>query len=110
MSNKHRFKHFSWAIGFLVALVSLASTNALAQNTTGTIRGRVTGDNGAPIPSAQIVARNISTGVTRNALSNDNGDYTLVGMVPGTYTVNVRRIGSSPQSRTIVVQIGSTQV
>src|SRR3954471_3074381 len=110
MSNKHRFKHFSWASGFLVALVSFAATSASAQNTTGTIRGTITGDNGAPIPSAQIVARNVSSGVTRNALSNDAGAYTLVGLVPGTYDVNVRRIGSAPQSRTIVVQIGATQI
>src|SRR3954471_22428986 len=110
MSNKHRFKHFSWASGFLVALVSFAATSASAQNTTGTIRGTITGDNGAPIPNAQIVARNVSTGVTRNALSNDAGAYTLVGVVPGTYDVSVRRIGSAPQKRRIVVQIGSTQV
>src|SRR5207253_9367612 len=65
---------------------------------------------GAPIPSAQIVARNVSTGATRNALSNDAGAYALVGLPPGTYDVNVRRIGNTPQSRTIVVQIGATQV
>ncbi|HEY1952664.1 MAG TPA: carboxypeptidase-like regulatory domain-containing protein, partial [Gemmatimonadaceae bacterium] len=110
MSNKHCFKQFSWAIGFLAALVSFAAPTMSAQNTTGTIRGTITGDNGAPIPSAQIVARNVSTGVTRNALSNDAGEYTLVGIVPGTYTVNVRRIGTAPQNRTIVVQIGSTQI
>src|SRR5437588_3098378 len=109
ISNHYRLRHFSWAIGFFIAL-GFAATSVFAQNTTGTIRGTVTGDNGAPIASAQIVARNVSTGVTRNALSNDAGGYTLVGLVPGTYDVNVRRIGSAPQSRTIVVQIGATQI
>jgi hypothetical protein len=108
--NTYGFRLFSRVIAVLIALVGLAGSTALAQNTTGTIRGTVTGDNGAPIASAQIVARNTSTGVTRTALSNDAGGYTLVGMVPGSYDVNVRRIGSAPQSRTIVVQIGSTQV
>src|SRR5437588_6801489 len=103
------FNHFSRVIVVLIALVGLVGARALAQNTTGTIRGTVTGDNGAPIASAQIVARNTNTGVTRNALSNDAGAYTLVGLVPGTYDVNVRRIGSAPQSRTVVVQIGATQ-
>jgi len=110
ISNHCSFKHFSRAIGFLIALVCFAATSVLAQNTTGTIRGTITGANGAPIPSAQVVARNVSTGATRNALSNDAGAYALVGLTPGTYDVNVRRIGSSPQSRTIVVQIGATQV
>src|SRR5438552_6706514 len=110
ITEKYGFKHFAWAIGFLIALVSLAATSVLAQTTSGTIRGTITGANGAPIPSAQIVARNVSTGVTRNALSNDAGAYTLVGLIPGTYEVNVRRIGNTPQTRTIVVQIGATQV
>ena len=108
--KKFGFNHFSRAIAFLIALVSFAAPSVFAQTTTGTIRGTVTGSNGAPIPSAQIVARNVTTGVTRNALSNDAGGYTLVGLVPGTYDVNVRRIGSAPQTRTIVVQIGATQV
>src|SRR6266571_1222008 len=110
ISNHYRFRHFSWAIGFLIALVGFVTTSVMAQTTTGTIRGTITGANGAPIPSAQIAARNVSTGATRNALSNDAGAYALVGLTPGTYDVNVRRIGSSPQSRTIVVQIGATQV
>lgn len=110
ISNKYGFNHCSRVIAFLVALVSFAGTSVLAQNTTGTIRGTVTGQNGAPIASAQIAARNTSNGVTRNTLSNDVGGYTLVGLVPATYDVTVRRIGNAPQIRTIVVQIGATQV
>ncbi|PYO75862.1 MAG: hypothetical protein DMD63_15870, partial [Gemmatimonadetes bacterium] len=78
--KKFGFNHFSRAIAFLIALVSFAAPSVFAQTTTGTIRGTVTGSNGAPIPSAQIVARNVTTGVTRNALSNDAGGYTLVGL------------------------------
>ena len=45
-----------------IAFVCLASGNLFAQNTTGTIRGTVTGAGGAPIASAQIVARNVNSG------------------------------------------------
>jgi len=31
-------------------------------------------------------------------------------VIPGTYSVTVRRIGTSPQTRTVVIQIGATQV
>jgi outer membrane receptor for ferrienterochelin and colicin len=93
-----------------IAFACIASRNLFAQTTTGTIRGTVTESGGAPIANAQVVARNVSSGATRNTLSNDAGAYALVGLTPGTYNVNVRRIGSSPQSRTIVVQIGATQV
>jgi len=92
-----------------IAVLCIASGNLFAQNSTGTIRGTVSGTGGAPIASAQIAAQNVSSGVQRNAQSNDAGFYTLVGLVPGTYLVTVRRIGNAPQTRTIVVQIGATQ-
>src|SRR5450756_1595279 len=93
-----------------IAVLCIAGGNLFAQTSTGTIRGTVSGAGGAPIASAQIAAQNVSSGVQRNAQSNDAGYYTLVGLVPGTYLVTVRRIGNAPQSRTIVVQIGATQI
>src|SRR5947209_1042496 len=112
MKHRHTWTLKTWTRLFAVfgVIAGLVGTDAVAQTTTGTIRGTVTGPGGAPIPSAQIVARNVSSGATRTAISNDAGAYTLVGLTPGTYDVNVRRIGSAPQSRQIVVQIGATQV
>src|SRR5689334_24186012 len=112
MKHRHtwRFNILTRTLAVLGALASLVGTNALAQTTTGTIRGTVSGPGGVPIVSAQIVARNVNTGATRTALSNEAGVYTLVGLTPGTYDVNVRRIGSAPETRRIVVQIGAMQV
>src|SRR5882724_1046483 len=112
MKHGHTWSFNFWSrmLAVVGVLASLIGANLMAQTTTGTIRGTVTAPGGAPIASAQVVARNVSTGATRNALSNDAGAYALVGLTPGTYDVNVRRIGSTPQSRTIVVQIGATQV
>jgi hypothetical protein len=107
--SKINLQRFCRGVAVALALVCVAGGNLLAQNSTGTVRGTVTGEGGAPIGSAQIVARNIESGVTRNAQSNDAGGYSLVGLVPGTYTVNVRRIGNAPQSRTVVVQVGTSQ-
>src|SRR6476469_5600020 len=106
---RSKFKHFARAFSVLLGMLAFAVGNLAAQNTTGTIRGTVTGEGGAPIGSAQISARNVDNGVVRGALSNDAGAYTLVGLVPGTYDVTVRRIGSAPQTRRMVVQIGATQ-
>ncbi|HZE09572.1 MAG TPA: carboxypeptidase regulatory-like domain-containing protein, partial [Gemmatimonadaceae bacterium] len=108
--RKWEFKHFMRTLSLCLGLLCVAGGSLAAQNATGTVRGTVTGDNGAPIVSAQIAARNVNTGITRNALSNDAGAYTLVGLVPGTYSVTVRRIGTAPETRTVVVQIGSTQI
>src|SRR5450759_62390 len=105
--NFHRFFR---GVAAAIALLCIASGNLFAQTSTGTSRGTVSGAGGAPIASAQSAAQNVSSGVQRNALSNDAGAYTLVGLVPGTYVVTVRRIGNAPQTRTIVVQIGATQI
>ena len=110
ISRNINFHRFCRGAASLVALVVLATGSLLAQNSTGTIRGTVTGAEGAPIGSAQILATNTNSGVQRVAQSNDAGFYTLAGLVPGTYTVSVRRIGNAPQTRTVVVQIGATQV
>jgi outer membrane receptor protein involved in Fe transport len=108
--TKYGFKHIAGVVTLLLGLLCFASGDLAAQTTTGVIRGTVSGSAGEPIASAQIVARNVNTGGTRNAISNDAGAYALVGLTPGTYDVTVRRIGSAPQTRTIVVQIGATQV
>jgi len=107
--NRSKFKHFARAFSVLLGMLAFAAGSLVAQNTTGTIRGAVTGEGGAPIGSVQISARNVNSGAVRNAQSNDAGAYTLVGLVPGTYDVTVRRIGSAPQNRRVVVQIGATQ-
>ena len=108
-SSKIDLHRFARGLATLLALMFFASGGLFAQNTTGTIRGTITGEGNAPIGSAQIVARNASSGATRTAQSNDAGAYALVGLVPGTYDVSIRRIGSAPQNRRIVVQIGTTQ-
>jgi len=91
------------------ALLVIAAPSR-AQNTTGTIRGAVTGAGGAPISDAQIAARNVETGVSRGTTSHADGAYVLAGIVPGTYDLTVRRIGTTSQTRRVVVQIGTTQI
>jgi Carboxypeptidase regulatory-like domain/TonB dependent receptor/TonB-dependent Receptor Plug Domain len=108
-SNIH-FQQFCRGVASLLALICIVSGSLLAQTSTGTIRGTVTGEGGAPIATAQIVARNTASGVQRTAQSAETGAYTLAGLVPGTYDVTVRRIGAAPQTRTIVVQVGATQI
>src|SRR5262245_22985050 len=92
------------------ALCAALASSASAQNTTGTIRGTVTGANGAPVADAQITARNPGTGVQRGTTSRADGSYVLPGLVPATYELTARHIGNTPQTRRVVVQIGATQI
>ena len=92
---------------FGVAALALAGS-ARAQTTTGTIRGYVKDQNGTAISGAEIQARNVENGVQRATASRADGSYILPGLVPATYDLSVRNIGSSPQRRTDVVEMGVT--
>ncbi|MEX1187565.1 MAG: carboxypeptidase regulatory-like domain-containing protein [Gemmatimonadaceae bacterium] len=95
----------------VAGMLSAFAHAAQAQTTTGTIRGVITAEDGTtPVADAQIIARNPATGVQRGTVSRADGSYTLVGLPPATYELTVRRIGSEPKTRTVVVQIGATTI
>jgi len=109
-TKKLLLQHFNRTFGTTLALVCIAAGNVLAQTSTGTVRGTITSTDGRPVEAAQITARNVESGVQRSTASRDAGFYTLPGLVPGTYDLTARRIGSAPQTRRVVVQIGATQI
>ena len=92
-----------------IGVVALMVGNASAQTSTGTIQGTVT-SGGAPLADAQIIARNIESGIQRGTVSHEQGFYVLPGLIPGTYDLTARRIGSSPITRRVLVQIGAIKV
>ncbi|HUF12726.1 MAG TPA: TonB-dependent receptor [Longimicrobiales bacterium] len=64
-------------------LLSAGVAGAAAQGvTTSSITGQVTSD-GAPVPNAQIVVTNTSTGAERQILTRDDGRYLVTGLRPG---------------------------
>ncbi len=92
------------------ALLVAMSLPAAAQNTSGTVRGTVTAATGAGVADVQVSVRNAESGVQRGTLSRIDGSYILAGLMPGTYDLAVRRIGTTAQTRRVVVQIGATQI
>jgi hypothetical protein len=75
-------------------VVALALTAALhAQETRGTIVGRVTDPTGAVVAGVEIRATSASTGVSAVAKSNTSGNYTLPYLLPGTFTVQAEMAG-----------------
>ncbi|MEO5815051.1 MAG: carboxypeptidase regulatory-like domain-containing protein [Gemmatimonadaceae bacterium] len=93
----------------IILLVSTA-TPAFAQNSTGTVRGNITGANGTGVSDAQVTAKNVESGVQRGTVTRVDGFYVLPGLIPGTYDLAVRRLGTTGQTRRVVVQIGATQI
>ena len=58
-------------------ILTLASpvVPVLAQSTTATIQGVVRDDQGAVIPGATVTVRNVLTGQSRSAASQEEGQY-----------------------------------
>jgi hypothetical protein len=107
-TSKFKMERFVFALTLILGLVCLASITASAQTTTGSLRGYVLGTGGAPVASAQVVARLVTTNETRGVTTNSAGFYYLAGLRPGQYELTVRRVGFAPQTRTIQMRIGET--
>lgn len=83
MKTSMRFKKNLLAslITASVAAIVGVPTTALAQASTANLRGT------APANSS-VTAKNVSTGSTRSTKTAADGSYTLVGLQPGTYSVD----------------------
>jgi Flp pilus assembly protein TadD len=80
--------------GLLAALV-LAGGQAWAQ--TGTVRGKVVDEKGEAIAEAKVIL-DFQGAVTRHyeTKTNKKGEYTHVGLFPGTYKIMVGKDGFAP--------------
>src|SRR5437868_4786133 len=96
-------------LGLLFCL--LLSLPLAAQKDTGVIRGLVTDSSGAVVSGAQVTVTNSSTGQTRSAASNTEGEYVFNELQPGTYEVRVKQAGFKEfVSRGVQLFVSSTAV
>jgi hypothetical protein len=94
------------AVGILV----LFAVPALAQKTTGTIRGTVTDPTNAVVVGAKVVAKNEQTGLTQTAETNAVGIYAFAQLPVGSYEVSIERAGFKKAIRTkIILNVDSTR-
>ena len=70
-----------------------ASMLLTAQTHQGAIRGNVIDPTGAVVPGATVTATNDETGQTVISVSSSVGAYGLVGLEPGTYTLQTQMDG-----------------
>lgn len=95
----------SLVTALLAGTAAMATSPALAQVTTSTIRGTVT-DEEAPQGGVEVVARNASTGYTRRYTTGSGGSFVLSGLRPGTYTVTATAPDGSEAQASIRAQVG----
>jgi outer membrane receptor protein involved in Fe transport len=94
----------------VLACALILPVPALAQQTTGTIAGRVVDDQDAALPGAVVMATNPQTGFVRETTSDENGLYRLAALPVGAYTVAAAQPSFARFERgDIVVNIGQTR-
>ena len=87
-------------IFFVLLVVSLEPDLLRAQQNTGSISGTVKDPTGAVLPGAAVTASNISTGAADKVVSDANGVYIFLSLPPGTYSLEVKKIGFAPTTLT----------
>jgi len=75
----------------LALLLASFSASAWPQTQLATVFGTITDPTGAVIAEARVTVSNISTGLKRVALTDINGQYHMVGLPPGIYTVRTEK-------------------
>jgi hypothetical protein len=92
-----------------VSVLGLVSAQRLnAQVLYGSVAGTITDQTGAVVPGAAIAVVNNDTGLTRNTTAGSAGDYRVIDLPTGTYSLSVTAQGFKPVKTTgIRITVGS---
>ena len=82
-------------VAFMLLAIAalLVGSIALAQSNAGRILGSVTDQSGATVANATVAVTNVQTGVARNLVTDQSGQYVAPDLLPGTYAVHVALSG-----------------
>jgi hypothetical protein len=80
-------------ICWLCGLIAFTAITLRAQ--TASISGTISDATGAGVPEATVNAKNVATGATRTAITDNSGTYSIPNMAVGQYDVSVEKQGFS---------------
>jgi hypothetical protein len=93
-----------WTLAVLAVLLIPALGSA--QSFRGSIRGSVRDATGALLPGAKVSAKNIATGLVREAQTGADGGYLIAELPAGIYAVTAEAAGLSPVAQNVAVNVG----
>ena len=103
-------KHLRMICAWMALAAWLAPAVAIGQTTTGTILGEVKDSTGGSLPGVTVTAVNQANGLTREAVTDELGNYRFSAMPAGLYTVKASLTGFKEATRTDVRLAINSQV
>jgi len=83
----------AWLTAFVCILICAAGFAQTANDTTGSINGRITDTTGGALPGVTVTVTNSDTGLTRNGVTENDGTYSFNLLPPGKYRVDAELAG-----------------
>jgi hypothetical protein len=81
-----------------------------AQVSGGTLSGTITDPTGRAVAQAQVVIKNVATGVEKTVTTNTDGFYTAVNLLAGEYQITISATGFNTEVKTgITMNVGAQQ-
>ena len=80
----------------VTVLSLLTAVDASAQAVTGSMSGTVLDSSNQVVPGADVTVVHETTGVQRQTVTNEVGDFAFAGLVPGPYTIRIGLSGFKP--------------
>ena len=87
----------------LLALTFIFSGSAIAQETRGTISGRVLDEQGGAMPGVNVTVTNVDTNVSTTVMTNSTGFYQAPLLLPGNYRVTAELQGFKTSVRSGII-------
>ncbi len=89
-SRRARRGTWVFALALVFCTMVMSAPLAHAQVVYGSITGNVQDKTGAVLADAAVVVTNQATGETRSTTTNSSGEYHIVDLSPGSYTISVK--------------------
>jgi hypothetical protein len=80
-------------LGVGLALFAAMALTARAQSTFGNIVGTVQDQSGAVVPAVEIQVTNLDSQATRNVVSSETGQYSILNLLAGRYSLVAKKSG-----------------
>ena len=91
----------------VITLCGVFHSLVLGQTATGGIRGVIRDDSDGLIRGATITVTNKGTGVARQSISDETGNYHVSNLLPGEYEIKVELAGLQSQAQSVTVLTGA---